>query len=313
MFNLLANENTKIYRRMRTWIMVGLMVVATILVAWAIQAHQHPDANWQAALTTENQQAEQSLAKNSHMPASVVEQMKQQIQVNNYYLSHNINPALQTGWKFVITAMNLKTLLMAFILVVAGDIVASEFSAGTIKMLLTQTATRTEIILSKFLTAVSFGVFMTIVMFVSSLVVGWLFFGTAGADESHIYMGADGKIHTMSIVSNLLMQYGFLLIQMVLIVSIAFMISSIFRSSALAITISLLAYIVGSTIVGALSNFSWVKYILFANTDLMQYVAGGPMIHGMTLGFSITMLIIYFVVMNVLSWLVFVKRDVAYT
>lgn len=314
MFNLLSNENMKIYRRLRTWIMVALILVGVILVAWVLHVHQHVDPNWKQSLMDTNASAQKELTQpHGHIPAAEIASMKQQIALNSYYIAHNINPNLTTGFKFATTAVNLSTLVIAFILVVAGDIVASEFSTGTIKMLLTQTATRTKILVSKYIAAIIYGLFMLFALLVFSYVVGGIFFGFGGGGQSHIYVDAHLKVRTMTTAAYWLMQYGFLVIQMIMTVTIAFMISAIFRSSALAITISLLAFVVGSTIVGALSSFSWVKYILFANTNLTQYVVGGPSIHGMTLDFSITMLIAYFVVMSLLSWIVFVKRDVAYT
>lgn len=304
----------KIYRRLRTWIMVALILVAVVLVAWVMHVHQHVDANWKQGLMIQVDALQKQLNQpNKHMPAVAIANLKQQLTMDKYYIAHNINPSLTTGLKFASTAVNLSTLVIAFILVVAGDIVASEFSTGTIKMLLTQTATRTKILASKYIVAILYGLFMMFALLVFSYAVGGLFFGFGGAGQSNFYPGANLEVKSMSMFAYWLMQYGFLVIQMIMTVTIAFMISAIFRSSALAITISLLAFIVGSTIVGALSSFGWVKYILFANTNLTQYVVGGPQFKGMTLGFSITMLIVYFVVMSVLSWIVFVKRDVAYT
>jgi ABC-2 type transport system permease protein len=150
-------------------------------------------------------------------------------------------------------------------------------------------------------------------MFVASVLIGWIFFGTAGATSPEVFMNAHGTATQMPAVGYLLMMYGFLLIQAVMMITIAFMISTIFRSSALAITISLLAYLVGNTVVAALGSYSWDKLILFADTNLAQFVVKGPTVQGLTLGFAIVTLIAYFVVMNALSWWVFVKRDVAYT
>lgn len=42
-------------------------------------------------------------------------------------------------------------------------------------------------------------------------------------------------------------------------------------------------------------------------------IVDGPQVKGLTLDFSITMLIVSFVVMNILAWSFFVKRDVEYT
>jgi ABC-2 type transport system permease protein len=58
-------------------------------------------------------------------------------------------------------------------------------------------------------------------------------------------------------------------------------------------------------------KFTWAKYILFANTDLMQYFEGTPMVDGMTLSFSVIMLLVYFFIFQFLAFYVFKKRDVA--
>jgi len=43
----------------------------------------------------------------------------------------------------------------------------------------------------------------------------------------------------------------------------------------------------------------------------MQYVEGTPMVEGMSMTFSIIMLLIYFAVFQLLAFTVFKKRDVA--
>jgi ABC-2 type transport system permease protein len=92
----------------------------------------------------------------------------------------------------------------------------------------------------------------------------------------------------------------------------AFMISSVFRNSSLAIGLSLFLLFTGAQFTVLLSiKFSWAKYILFANTDLMQYVDGTPMMEGMSMAFSVIILLIYFIVFQFLAFFVFKKRDVA--
>lgn len=309
------NENMKIYRRMRTWIMLALLVVAIVLIAVVLATHQHASGGgWQHGVRAQIAQDQQVLKHPpAHLPKSGIATIKSQIAVYQYDLAHNIDPNLTTGVGFAATAENVSTLLIAFILVIAGDIMAMEFSSGAIKMLLTQTATRTRIFFSKFVAVLLFAVFATVLMFVVSLVVGFIFFGPHGAQSPQVFLNAQQHVVQMTALSYLLMQYGFLFIQIVITATIALMISSIFRSSALAITISLLAFLIGSTLVRALSSYHWVKYVLFANTDLSQFVVGGPSIKGLTLGFSVTMLIAYFIVMMGLAWIVFLRRDVAYT
>ena len=57
-------------------------------------------------------------------------------------------------------------------------------------------------------------------------------------------------------------------------------------------------------------KFEFAKYILFANTDLSQFIGGEPFIEGLTLPFSISVLVIYTVVFLVISFVTFNKRDI---
>lgn len=230
------------------------------------------------------------------------------------------NPAIDqvrsqlTAFSFATIAEQVQTLLLAFIVVIAGDIVASEFSSGTIKMLLTQPATRTRILFSKYIASLLYALFMVLCLFFFSLLLGGVFFGFHGVGHAVLLTDYHHHVHHLTAWTDLLLQYGLLFIQVIMILTIAFMISAIFRSSALAITISILAFLVGRSLVVALHDFTWDKFILFANVDFSQYLQpGGPVVHGMTVAFSVGMLVAYFIVMNLLSWWLFVKRDVALT
>lgn len=317
MFKLLANENMKIYPRLRTYILVGVLALAVILIAWIQADVQKPNPNWKQTLTTQNTQISQELKQTkAKLPARTRVQLQQKETLNDYYISHNTDPNRQTLWTFnqaIVT--NVPPLLLAFILVVAGDIVASEFSAGTIKFLLTQTKRRYIVLLAKYLATLFFGLVMTCAFFVISTAVGALFFGAHGAGLPHFYNTPSGSVAQMSTLSYVFMQYGFLLIQIVIVSTIAFMISTIFRNSAVAITLSILAYLLGNSICRVLAEygFQWTKYILFSNMDFSQYVVGGPLVNGMTAWFSVGMVVAYFLVMNVLTWWIFMKRDVALT
>ena len=312
MINLITNETLKIYLRGRTWILWGLLLVAIGLVAWSTLSAQPHAGAWRPQLTSTITALQTTLAHSQHLPRTAAAQLREQLISDRYALRHNLNPFRTDAWKFATTAESLNVLAMALILVIAGDIVASEFTSGTIKMLLTQTETRTRILASKYIAALLFGLATTILLCLFSIVIGAVVFGVQGAAAPTLYVNPSGHVEQMGVFSYLLMTYGFFLVEMVVTATIAFMLSTIFRSSALAITVAILTFLVGSTLVQALSRYAWVKYVLFANTNLTQYVVGGPHIAGMTLGFSIVMLIVYFVAMAGLSWLIFGRRDVSY-
>jgi ABC-2 type transport system permease protein len=112
-------------------------------------------------------------------------------------------------------------------------------------------------------------------------------------------------------VLHVLSTYALKLVDLIMVVTLAFMISTVFRSASLAIGISIFIMFAGQAISVLLMRYSWGKYFLFANTDLTQYLQGRPLQEGMTMGFSITVLLIYFLLFNALSWSIFRKRDVA--
>src|SRR5690625_7461984 len=105
----------------------------------------------------------------------------------------------------------------------------------------------------------------------------------------------DSGYQYVSVISEIISGYGYQFVNLVMMATFAFMISTIFRNSALAIGIAIFLMMAGNQIVFFFSEHAWAKYILFANTDLSQYVDGAEtMIEGMTLYFSNVVLFHYY-------------------
>ncbi len=198
-----------------------------------------------------------------------------------------------------------------FTVIIAGDMVAGEFTWGTIKLLLIRPANRAKILLSKYLTTLLFAATLLIVMFITSLIVNGFLYGFQSLNLPHLTVNAAGQVQEGSMLVYVFATYGLKLIELVMIVTMAFMISTVFRSSSLAIGLSIFIMFAGQIITLLLMRYSWGKYFLFANTDLTPYLEGQPLAEGMSLGFSITVLLFYFLLFIVLSWEIFRRRDVA--
>ena len=100
-------------------------------------------------------------------------------------------------------------------------------------------------------------------------------------------------------------------IETFMLATMAFMISTVFRNNTIAIGLSILLLTIGSMITNIVAGyFDWAKYILFANTNLMQYINGSQLVEGMTMTFSVIVLLVYFVIFLALALVVFSKRDV---
>ncbi|MEH7156969.1 ABC transporter permease [Neobacillus drentensis] len=313
MVNLIKNEWMKIFKRPGTYVMIAIVIVITAIfgIFHKYQEQDYkPDKNWEQTLQQEND----ALQKQMKQSNSKLEKQyfKEEIAINDYRIKHHLpfNEKYNI-WTFVRDASQLIILPGLFTIIISAGIVASEFNWGTIKLLLIRPINRSKILTSKYLTVLIFALMMLGVLFVFSALLGAILFGMP--DHAVPYLNyADGQVTEQPIVVHLLIYYGLNSIDTIMLATMAFMISSVFRNSSLAIGLSLFLLFTGSQFTLLLAmKYSWAKYILFANTNLMQYVEGTPMMKGMSMTFSIIMLLIYFTVFQFLAFFVFKKRDVA--
>lgn len=312
LFSLLQNENMKIYRRLRTWILLGILIALMASVSIVIKStHTGSAIDWEQRTRSTLQSNRQLLEESKGMPGLAKEEFERLILIDEYRLEHDIPPADHTMWGMVLNMSNLIQIVTIFTVVIAADIVAGEFAAGTIKLLLIRPASRTKILLSKYISTIMFSLLLLVALFLTSFVLNGFLYGFSDVGSPYIYVSRDMEVQESSMLLHVLSTYGLKSVELVMIVTLAFMISTVFRSSSLAISLSLLFLFLGQGITLFLSQWSWGKFWLFANTDLTQYIEGKPLIEGMSMTFSICVLLAYFILFNYLSWSIFKKRDVA--
>jgi ABC-2 type transport system permease protein len=192
------------------------------------------------------------------------------------------------------------SLLQLFIIPIAGTIVSSEFEQGTATFLLIRPAKRSKILLSKYITTLLFGLYLIGIYFILSFLIGILLLGFTD-------MGAvNGLIQKVSI------NYANCLVEVLMVSTLAFAISTISKNSVIAIGFTMLLLFGGNTIVQLLSSnkLELGKYIVFANTDLGQYFISKPPFNGMSLLFSLIILILYLSIYLGSSWIFFQRKDI---
>ncbi|GGP09098.1 ABC transporter permease [Oceanobacillus neutriphilus] len=311
LFSLIQNEINKIYIQKSTWIMY--IFLAVIILGFGLitnffgEERESTDSDsWRAELQQENEELAQEMEEEEFLQdfnTSLIEQ-------NNYYLENDIQPAGYDAWQFLMKMDMMLSIVSLFTIIIAAGIVANEFRWGTIKLLLIRPISRSKILLSKYLAVLLFSLVTLLFVVVFSWVIGAVFFGVEGLNP-HIVMEKVSGLEYVSVIQETAGNYGYKLVNLVMMGTFAFMISSIFRNSALAIGTAVFLMMAGNSIVSFFSEYSWSKYILFANTDLSQYANGAPWIEGMTLPFSIAVLLVYFAVFIAASWGIFTKRDIA--
>ncbi len=302
----------KIYRRVSTWIMFIILVGAAVVVGIVMNAtaSNSENENWKQNIQAENEMYKADLS-NENLPDMVKDFSKRELAINEYRLEHDIAPVeARSTWNFMTATSEIVSLITLFTIVIGASSVASEFTWGTIKLLLIRPVSRAKILLSKYLATILFALVSLALLFIVSFLVGSIFFG--GGDSTPHLVYRDGAVQEVHMVSHILGIFGLKSINLIMMSTFAFMISTIFRNSGLAIGLAIFLMFAGVNATALLAmKFDWAKYILFANTDLSQYLTGNIFVEGMTMSFSIIMLVIYFIIFNALTWFVFMKRDVA--
>ncbi|MBD2870957.1 ABC transporter permease [Paenibacillus arenilitoris] len=312
--NLIRNENVKIYRRPRTWLMIAFLVLSVALMSGIMKwdASQSVTSDWQNGLIEQNRGLQQELEQNKELSEEDKTRIASEIKLNEYYLEQDLNPDELTLWNYVSTSSSLTMLATLLTVIIAADMIAAEFTWGTIKLLLIGPASRTKIMISKYVATLGFALLLLLLTFASAYAAGGILEGFDGTSQPMISITDGGVIEESSYWLHALEKYGFSVVSMLMYVTMAFMISSAFRSASMAIAFSLLFMLVGSSLSALLSGYSWVKYLLFSNIDLTQYMEGAtPLRPEMTLSFSIMILVAYYIVFQFVAWLLFTKRDVA--
>lgn len=315
MFNfwkLTQNEIKKIYIQKSTWILyilLALLIVggAILTVTTDIITKDYDENTWKVELQEENDK----LTKEMEEEALFQDYNTSLIEQNNYYLENDIRPLGYNAWQYVLENVMLLSVVSLFTIIVAAGIVANEFRWGTIKLLLIRPISRSKILLSKYVAVLLFAFYTLLFLIILSWLIGAIFFGIDGFNP-HMVMEKSGGLEYVSVIKEIGIDYGYKLVNLLMMATFAFMISTIFRSSPIAIGTAVFLMLAGNSIVMFFAEHSWAKYILFANTDLTQYLDGNaPLMEGMTLSFSIAVLVVYFVIFVTASWGVFMKRDVA--
>lgn len=255
-FALVHNENIKIFRRLRTWIMLFILALMSAL-----------------------------------FPALI-----------HFTTSGSDVIGLWGSFRTTVTiAFFLNTIFTAL---VAADSVAGEFTWGTIKLLLIRPWSRSKILLSKYLSMVCFSLVSTAVLIAFGLGSALIF-----SSSTPMGMQATGWSDGEYVFMLILCSY----IELFLTAAIAFMISSVFRSSGLAIVLSLSIMFTKDIFIAIFNpeRYEWANYLIFAHMDLSGYLVSETGPGGATLGFAVSVLAVYYVIIMAASWLVFSKRDVS--
>ena len=205
-------------------------------------------------------------------------------------------------------------LIIVFIILISAAIVSDEYSKGTIKSLLITPYSRYRIIIAKFITSIIYMLLLITLLFIYELIIGGLIYGFDSLSlPVLVYNFTSQSLATSNVFSYWLISLAAIIPFYLMILLIAFTLSTVLTNTGGAITITFLTYL-GSSIINAIAETYniWIfRYIISLNWNFNQYLfCNTPTYSHITLPFSIIIYIIYFVILLGISIIVFKKRDI---
>ncbi len=213
-------------------------------------------------------------------------------------------------WNVLAGSVSLISLVGMLLIIFAGGIVANEFSAGTVKFLLIAPVKRWKILMSKYATCCLMSLLMTAILFVFTILPA-LFVGASDMIVPALE-AKGGEVATYSAFLLLLRDYAGQLLSLLVIMTMSFALSALFRNAALAVGVGIFTYLSGSLASMLLfsSDMDWGRYLLFSNLDLVSIAQGEGIFPHQSVATAVIIIVLHMTVFLLTAWDAFVKREV---
>ncbi len=231
-------------------------------------------------------------------------------------IAYNINIAdpldeVANTWGAWAASGGLVSVVAIAMMIFAGNIVANEYSNGTIKFLLVNPVKRWKILASKLVTILSLSVVLLLIVFLISGLCSALFIGTNGLKAASLSV-KDGVVTSSSPLVAVVGKWLLESISMFVMVVLAFSLSTFSRKSSIAIALSIVALLIGSVVSSLLAQFDcdWGRYLLFSNLDIGSIARGETLYYRQSVGFAVFVIVEHIIVFLVTAFDAFRKKSV---
>lgn len=313
MIPLIQNELMKIFGKMASWIYMIIIVLA-VLIAGIIymKFSADPNPNWR-----QDTQAEIAMLENQMVAASGDEKkmIQNQIEQTQEFLDQDINPNEKTNWHFMNdVVVGVSSLVTLFVVVVGSANVAAEFSDGTIKQLLIRPHQRWRILLSKYIAVIIYAILLVLTLIVSGFIIGLILFGNGDFNMKIFEITLEGR-KVAVVGTQFMLKMLYFIPSLLMIMTIAFMLSTLFKSQALAVGIGIFVLFFSSTLGGIIlmlaDKYTWAKFLIFPHLDLTVYALQERILEDITMPVSLSILAVYYAIFMMLTFFFFQKRDIS--
>lgn len=319
---LVENEVLKLLKRRRFRVVLLILVALVGLIVFAqVKGRERflSGKDWRVRVQ-ERVAGMQNALRSGRMPKTAERWTRFEMARLQYHVDRNVDPDAITGPLFVRLFANASSylLLPLLALVFGSDIVSSEFSQGTIKLLLTRPVSRAAVLGSK-LVALTLAITL---MVLTGGVVAYLFGGAAfgfrgwGAPVlTGFRLSGDAfdiaTVRSLALWKETILVFGLAWFAAQSVGALALLTSVLLRSTAAAMGTMFAALIAGTILPRVASTWEAQKYLFVTNLPLPDYYSGSPPpIPGITLGFSVAVLSVWAAAGLLAAFAIFVRRDV---
>lgn len=328
--SLFQAENMKLWKRMSTKIMLAFLIVFVIATCGILKVYDgmhfvksstsesmvkdNSSADWRVQLKNDIKTYQQDLSKSQNSAdlndKTNIDADRFHIAEDSYRLEYGIAPTDEKGvWSRIANA-SISHILALLAIIACSMLIAGEFSERTMKTMVSNPYSRGQLLIAKLLSVVLFSIIMFAVAFVSMMAFMTIFFGTGGfSGKAFLWLG--GKLYYISGVLKALIVYGLDFLETLVFISLTFMLAVVTRSHAVSTAISLIFLIGGTELsIQSAKYFSGCKFNFLANTGFSGFITDGTPYFGATFNFAILICFASSLVMLLIGYFVFAKRDI---
>ena len=239
---------------------------------------------------------------------------EKQLYADKYRVEHNYHDLTEnTGAGLFInyTCMSANVIVLIYMMVVGGNLVADEYGKGTIKLLLVRPFKRVKILISKYIATI----ISTIMFFLIFVLVVFFACGIAKGFDSYlspvvVYDFSIGAVREMSVLTYLFINVVSYVPMYLMLLALTFFIGVFIKNEALTVGIPVVVYVI-SLFLNYSATYKIMRYFPTLCWNLNQFLWGGlPLYKELTFKSSLVVCIITIIIVTIGSISVFKTRDV---
>jgi len=318
---LIENELCKSFLQKKTIVFIIFLIICVLFNVLLNASEDNYD--WREDTKQRIENLEKSIAETKtnidnpdsteierEMDMSILEFQMEELEIQKYRLEKEIPEYVVTPLKFVYKCKDLFVWIALFMVIFSANLVVNEYNWGTIRQLFIKPVSRASIFWAKYISAIVVTMIFAVILFVVSIISGYVFFGGNSTSIYEIVVN-DGKIIAENMLVSTLKTTLVNIFITTILCAISMSIASVLRSNMLAVIVSFVLWI-GSAFVGeSITKNIFYQYFIVPNICLDGFLPGGTLPYeGATLIKSVIICIVYMFLFLFAGKYCFSKKDV---